>query len=63
MKKKINLKDTETDEIIASINLLTIDWYNELIETWEYFLENIDGDLDDFVEYVNETTSIKIEKC
>lgn len=61
MEQKINLKDPETNEIIASVILLTIDWYDELIETWEYFLENIGGSTDDFVEYVNETTSIKIK--
>ena len=61
MKKTVYLKHPETDEIIASVNLLSIDWYNELESSWEYFLENIGGDIDDFVEYVNEETSIKIE--
>jgi len=63
MKKKINLKDPETDEIIAQVNLLEIDWHDELIPTWEYFLEEVGGNIDDFIEYFNETTNLKIEKC
>jgi len=62
MKKKVNLKDPETDEIIAQVNLLTIDWYDDLIPTWEYFLEQVGGNIEDFIEYVNETTNLKISK-
>ena len=63
MKKRIDLKDPETDEIIVPVNLLTIDWYDVLIPTWEYFLENVVGEtIEDFIEYVNETTDLKIEK-
>ena len=63
MKKQIGLKDPETDEIIASVNLLTIDWHDVLISTWEYFLENGIGEtIDDFIEYIHEETDLKIEK-
>ncbi len=63
MKKLISLKDPETDEVIAFINLLSIDWYNELEDAWELFLTEIGGEtIDDFIEYVNSETSIKIEK-
>jgi len=66
MEKLINLKDPETDEIIAQVNLLSIDWYDELSDAWNYFLEEIGFDgtnIEDFIEYFNKTTNLKIEKC
>lgn len=66
MEKIINLKDPETDEIIAQVNLLSIDWYDELSDAWNYFLEEIrfDGtNIEDFIDYFNQTTNLKIEKC
>ena len=61
MKKKVNLLDPETDEIVASVTLLEIDWYNELQSTFEEFLDNGGNNIDDFIKYVNENTNIKIE--
>jgi len=63
MKKKISLKDPETGEVIAQVNLLEIDWYNDLIPAWETFLEEFGDDIDEFIIYLNETTNLKIEKC
>jgi len=62
MKKQVNLLHPETDELIASVNLLTIDWYDILQSTFEDYLNDGGETIDGFIEYVKENTDLKIEK-
>lgn len=61
MRKLVNLKDIETDEIVGSIVLLSIDWYNDLDDAWHFFSDNIGGSIDDFVDWVNNNDEYNIK--
>lgn len=53
MKKLIKLNDPETNKYVGSVVLLTIDWYNDLPDAWDFFTDNIGGTVENFVDWVN----------
>lgn len=62
MEKKVNLYHPEDDtEVLATVTLLEIDWYNQLQDLFEQYLMDDNEDLSDFVNYVKENGNLKIK--
>ena len=60
MKKKIDLLDPETDEIMAQVELITIDWFDDIQSSWAQFLNNGGESLVDFKTFLENETGLKI---